>query len=135
MALGAVIFSDAKRRAQLDGMMQPLPASAHSGRDGSGPSGRGRVRRAGYAALYEAGLDTLCDRVWCVSLPREMQVQRLMARDGFTRAEAEARLSSQMDAAEKARRADVVIDTSGSIQYTRDQIPALLEDERRQMAK
>ena len=44
-ALGAVIFSDAKRRAQLDGMMQP-----HSGRNGSGPSGRGRVRRAGYAA-------------------------------------------------------------------------------------
>ena len=85
--------------------------------------------------LYEAGLDKLCDRVWCVSLPREMQVQRLMARDGFTRAEAEARLSSQMDAAEKARRADVVIDTSGSIQYTRDQIPALLEDERRQTAK
>ena len=40
-----------------------------------------------------------------------------------------------MDAAEKARRADVVIDTSGSIQYTRDQIPALLEDERRQTAK
>ena len=70
-----------------------------------------------------------------MSLPREMQVQRLMARDGFTRAEAEARLSSQMDAAEKARRADVVIDTSGSIQYTRDQIPALLEDERRQTAK
>ena len=33
--------------------------------------------------------------------------------------------------AEKARRADVVIDTSGSIRYTRDSIPPLLAEERR----
>ena len=48
-----------------------------------------------------------------------------------TREEAESRLRSQMDPAEKARRADVVIDTSGSIRYTRDSIPPLLAEERR----
>lgn len=134
-ALGAVIFSDAKRRAQLDGMMQPLLRQRILEEMEAARQAGAEFAVLDMPLLYEAGLDTLCDRVWCVSLPREMQVQRLMARDGFTRAEAEARLSSQMDAAEKARRADVVIDTSGSIQYTRDQIPALLEDERRQTAK
>ena len=54
-----------------------------------------------------------------------------MERDHFTREEAESRLRSQMDPAEKARRADVVIDTSGSIRYTRDSIPPLLAEERR----
>ena len=71
---------------------------------------------------YEVGLDKLCQRVWCVTLPRETQLARLMERDHFTREEAESRLRSQMDPAEKARRADVVIDTSGSIRYTRDSL-------------
>ena len=79
--------------------------------------------------LYEVGLDRLCDRVWCVYIPEEMQLERLMARDGFTRDEASARLRSQMPAAEKAERADVVIDTSGSIEYTCSMIPALYEAE------
>ena len=75
--------------------------------------------------LYEAGLDGLCNTVWCASLPRETQLARLMARDGFTRAEAENRLRSQMDTAEKARRANVVIPTDGTIEETAALIPPL----------
>ncbi len=45
--------------------------------------------------LYEAKLDELCNTVWCASLPRETQLARLMARDGFTREEAENRLRSK----------------------------------------
>ena len=135
-ALGAVIReTDGGRVLSLDGIMQPLLRQRILEEMEAARQAGAEFAVLDMPLLYEAGLDTLCDRVWCVSLPRKMQVQRLMARDGFTRAEAEARLSSQMDAAEKARRADVVIDTSGSIQYTRDQIPALLEDERRQTAK
>lgn len=75
--------------------------------------------------LYEAGLDGLCSTVWCASLDRETQLARLMARDGFTRAEAENRLRSQMDTAEKARRANVVIPTDGTIEETAALIPPL----------
>ena len=75
--------------------------------------------------LYEAGLDGLCNTVWCASLPRETQLARLMARDGFTREEAENRLRSQMDTAEKACRANVVIPTDGTIEETAALIPPL----------
>ena len=75
--------------------------------------------------LYEKELDKLCDRVWCAYIPRETQLERLMARDGFTLEEAEARLRSQLPADEKAARADVVIDTSGSIGYTKEVVIAL----------
>ena len=44
---------------------------------------------------------------------------------GFTRAEAENRLRSQMDTAEKARRANVVIPTDGTIEETAALIPPL----------
>ena len=51
--------------------------------------------------LYEAGLDALCGEVWCAWIPRAVQLSRLMARDGLTRAEAEDRIRSQMSAWEK----------------------------------
>ena len=70
--------------------------------------------------LYEAKLDELCNTVWCASLPRETQLARLMARDGFTREEAGNRLRSQMDTAEKARRAN-----DGTIEETAALIPPL----------
>ncbi len=128
-ALGAAVFGHDDMRKKLDGIMQPLLLTMilRSIED---------ARQAGAAMcvldmplLYEVGLDRLCDRVWCVYIPEEMQLERLMARDGFTREEASARLRSQMPAAEKAERADVVIDTSGSIEYTCSMIPALYEAE------
>ena len=118
-ALGAAIFGDAEKRARLDALMQPMILRRIR-------EELERLERAGteiavldMPLLYEVGLDKLCQRVWCVTLPRETQLARLMERDHFTREEAESRLRSQMDPAEKARRADVVIDTSGSIRYTR----------------
>lgn len=128
-ALGAVIFGSDRERACLDGIMQPMLRRMIL-------NGIESARRAGVAAcvldmplLYEAGLDALCDRVWCAWIPRETQLSRLMARDGFTPEEAEARLRSQLPADEKAARADVVIDTSGSIQNTMDKLPALFQQE------
>ena len=131
-ALGAAIFSNDEARARLDAIMQPMLLTMIL-------EGIERARQSGaplcvldMPLLYEAGLDRLCDRVWCAWIPRETQLERLMARDGFTLAEAEARLRSQLPADEKATRADVVIDTSGSIQYTRDTLPPLFDAELRQ---
>ena len=62
-------------------------------------------------------------------IPHALQLQRLMARDSLTEQEAEARIASQLPADEKARRAQVVIDTSGSISYTKHMIPALYAQE------
>ncbi|MGN1021799.1 MAG: dephospho-CoA kinase [Aristaeellaceae bacterium] len=128
-ALGAVVFGSDERRAALDGIMQPLLRQLILRRIDE-------ARRSGAALcvldmplLYEAGLDGLCQRVWCVYVPRETQLARLMARDGFTLEEAEARLRSQLPAREKARRAQVVIDTSGSIGYTKAMIPPLYAQE------
>ena len=130
-ALGAVIFGDDAERAGLDAIMQPmLRQMILRGIEDARQSGAS-LCVLDMPLLYEAGLDELCDRVWCAWIPRETQLQRLMARDGFSLKEAEARLSSQLPADEKAARADVVIDTSGSIQYTRDKLPSLFADELR----
>lgn len=128
-ALGARIFSDPAEKKTLDALMQPLLRQMIC-------QGIQEARQNGAKAcildmplLYEAGLDGLCDTVWCAFLPRETQLTRLMLRDSFTRPEAEDRLRSQMDSQEKARRADVVIDTSGTIDQTQSRIPSLYADE------
>lgn len=79
--------------------------------------------------LYEKGLETLCDTVWCVYIPESLQLQRLMRRDGSTEEAARARMDSQMPAGEKAARADVVIDNSGTPAETAAMIPALYQAE------
>lgn len=128
-ALGSVIFESDEKRAQLDGIMQPMLRQLILQRIEEARHAAAPLCVLDMPLLFEAGLDGLCDSIWCVWIPRETQLERLMARDGFTRQEAEARLRSQLSADEKAARAHVVIDTSGSIEYTKSMIPALYAKE------
>lgn len=130
-ALGAVIFGDDQARARLDDIMQPMILQLIHQRMEEARQKGTAVCVLDMPLLYEVGLEALCDTVWCVYIPEEIQIARLMARDSFSREEALARLRSQMPAAEKARRANVVIDTSGSISYTNSKLPALYAEELR----
>lgn len=124
-ALGSVVFGDDQARAALDDIMQPMLREMILQRIEEARASGADVCVLDMPLLYEKDLDGFCDRVWCASLPRETQLERLMARDGFSLEEAEARLRSQLPTAEKARRADVVIDTSGTIQYTKEWVRTL----------
>jgi dephospho-CoA kinase len=56
-----------------------------------------------------------------------MQIARVMSRDGLARSDAEARLAAQMPIDDKARRADHVIDTSGTFEETDSQVERIWE--------
>lgn len=124
-ALGDMVFASVEARTRLDSLMQPLLRALILRRMEEARAGGAKICVLDMPLLYEAGLDALCDTVWCVHLPRDEQIRRLMARDGLTLPQAEARLRSQLSSDEKAARARVVIDTSGSIDETRAMIPAL----------
>ena len=74
--------------------------------------------------LYESGQQAMYEQVMVVYVPREVQLQRLMARDGITAEQAEKRLLSQMPIEEKKGLADWVIDNSGTLEATEKQIEA-----------
>lgn len=128
-ALGAVVFSDDNARAALDAIMQPLLLEMIRRGIEDARQSAADVCVLDMPLLYEKELDRLCDRVWCAYIPRDIQLERLMNRDGFTLDEAEDRLRSQLPAGEKAARADVIIDTSGSIQYTKECVISLYAKE------
>ncbi|MED5015812.1 dephospho-CoA kinase [Paenibacillus chibensis] len=72
--------------------------------------------------LFESGLESMFERVMLVYAPASIQKERLMNRNQLTAEEAVARINSQMDIEEKKRKADVIIDNSGSAEETQRQI-------------
>jgi dephospho-CoA kinase len=68
--------------------------------------------------LYEVGMDKDLDKTITVYVPEAVQLDRLMKRDGLSEQSARVRIQSQMSIEEKRRRADIIIDNSGSLKAT-----------------
>jgi len=76
--------------------------------------------------LLENQMDRLVDRVVVVTVDDRVRVERLKERDGLADEQIAARLRAQMPQAEKAARADFVINNSGSREDTQRQVDDLL---------
>lgn len=81
--------------------------------------------------LIEAGADTLCDEIWVIDVDESTQLHRTTARDGLSAEEARQRTAAQMPLAEKAGRADLVIDNRGTTGELAEQLKRLWEEENR----
>jgi dephospho-CoA kinase len=68
--------------------------------------------------LFEKGLELGLRPVVVVSVPEALQVERARRRDRATEAMVRARLDAQLPLAEKAARADFVIDNGGALATT-----------------
>ncbi len=124
-ALGAIVFADDGQRRRLNQILQPMILRLIHDEIELARSQSAAVCVLEMPLLYEEGLDRLCDAVWCVTVPEEIQIRRLMDRDGFTREEALGRIRSQMPTEEKAARADVRISTEGSMEETAEAVRLL----------
>ena len=109
--LAALVFADARPRAGTSKRSCIPPCAAASTRS----SRRCRRRRpfavADIPLLFETGRAADFDVVVVAACPPEMQVARVMARDGVTEAEVRQRMAAQWPIEEKVQRADYVIDT------------------------
>lgn len=78
--------------------------------------------------LFELDFDDWFDEIWLVVVDEETQLERLMARNQLTREQAFQRLRAQMPLADKKKRADRLIDNSGSLKQTYAQLQQLLAE-------
>jgi dephospho-CoA kinase len=123
--LGEIVFSDPRRRSQLEGITHPAILEAMKEaltgieRDGH----RAAVVEA--TLIHESGKKGLFEAVISVTCDRETAISRLAGRGGLSRGQAEARLRAQMDAVRKAEASDYLIDNSGPLDETRRQVVAL----------
>ncbi len=66
------------------------------------------------AILFESGLNTKVDEVWCVACDTEERIRRVMQRNGLGREEVLARINSQMEDKRRSELSTFVIDNSGN---------------------
>lgn len=77
--------------------------------------------------LFEQHYEDLVDAVWLIDVSETIQLLRLQKRNIFTKEEAKARIETQLSGKEKRRRANVVLDNSGTIEQLYKQIDKELE--------
>lgn len=108
--LGAMVFGDPAKLNLLNSLLHPLMEVEMEMQ-------LQKLRKQGpvilsAAILFEAGWERLVEKVLVVTVDPKVQLKRLMARDGFTCEEAQKRIAAQLSLAEKAARADFLIDTT-----------------------
>ena len=69
------------------------------------------------AILYQAGFDTLCDKVVLVTAPEEVRLQRAVTRDHSTIEKGRARMRAQ-EVEKDIERADLIVNNDGKTEIT-----------------
>lgn len=123
-AMRRLVFADASARARLEAILHPMI--------------RRHVDRALVAAaqavytilvvplLVETGAwRSRCDRVAVVDCPEEMQLARVMRRNGLAAEEVRAIMAAQADRAARLAAADDVIDNAGDFDSLRTRVEML----------
>ena len=124
--LGARIFADAAERAALGAITHPRIQALAMERTAA------LAERGEPAAIYDAallienGLQRGLDGVILVACPPEVQLARLMSRNGLSEAQARERIGSQMPLEQKRPFATWVVDNGGSLEATRAQVEKVI---------
>ncbi len=117
--LGSIVFSDAAALRDLEAILHPQVSRATAALVERSPL---PVVVIEAIKLFESDLAAQCRSIWMVDADEKTVFDRLQRLRGMNRAEAGQRLANQSAAAEKLRRADVVIQNSGSIFETWGQV-------------
>ena len=126
--LGSIVFADSAKRQLLNSILHPYIIAEQDQRlrewEAEDPDGVGVVDAA---LMIESGGYQRFDKLIVVHCRPEVQLERLMVRNGLTREQAEQRVSAQMDQEEKKKFADYLIDTSEGFESTRLQAEAVYQ--------
>lgn len=126
--IGDLVFRDSGMKKCLENILFPLIFEALNEellrleREGATP-----VVFLDMPLLYEVKYDSYVDEVWLVYVPFEVQLNRLMKRNGYTKKEALLRIHSQIPVDKKKALAQQVIDNSGTLEDTKEQVRSLWE--------
>ena len=128
-AVGEIVFRDPGARQRLGAIMHPpvmaeMMRQADAGVAAGGPLVVLDIPLffEGYQAGTGSAVAREYDATILVWVPPAVQVERTVARDGCTPAEAERRVAAQMSIDEKRGLATHVIDNSGDLDETRRQV-------------
>jgi len=118
-ALGSIIFSDREKKEQLESLLHPLIYE----RIASLSEELDQLKKTYIIdiPLFFESKRYPITRSILVYAPKEIQLERLMKRDNYSREEAMKRIASQMDIEKKKELATYIIDNSSNLQALQDE--------------
>ena len=126
--LGPIVFADPAARRQLEAIVHPAVYRAiAAGLRAFELTERPLLAVVDIPLLYETGHEGDFQKVIATTCSQATQLARLSAR-GLSQEAARQRIDSQLPAADKARRADFVIDTDGTFESTRARVEEILSE-------
>jgi dephospho-CoA kinase len=130
--LGSIDFTDPQKLSDLNSILHPsLIARVGELTEELRSRHPRAVILVDAALIYEAGIADCFAKILVAWCRPEQQIERLMAKTGLSREDALRRRASQIPPEEKRRRADYVIDCSGSLEETQAQVEALYPEIKR----
>ncbi len=126
--LAQIVFSDPKKRKQLESIVHPKVREAMHGE-------MDRLEREGHQKvileiplLFEVGWDKeeKLDGIIVVVADEKMQLERGAKKFGLPKEEVQKRLKAQLPLSEKVKKATFVIDNSGDLKSTEAQLKKIL---------
>jgi dephospho-CoA kinase len=121
--LAALAFSDPRATVRLNAIMHPLIRAEAQLRLGAHPDAA--VVVYDMPLLVETGQRDLVDVVVVVDVPEDVQVDRAVRLRGLDEADVRRRMEVQAAREDRLAAADIVVDNSGDLAWTRHQVDAL----------
>jgi dephospho-CoA kinase len=116
------IFTDPDAKRRLEAILHP---AIRAEMERQSMAAQGPYQVLVIPLLTEGGRRDHVDRVLLVDVPEELQIQRLMMRDGVTHEQAQASLNAQATRAQRLALADDVVRNTGRVDDLRARVATL----------
>lgn len=125
--LGQLVFQDEQKRKELEKILHPrvitlIEEFFIANRDKP-------LAVASLALLFEAKLTYLFDKSLLITVDEKIQIERLMARNNYSKEEASSRINAQLSQEEKIKKADFIINNSGLIENFEEKLNIFIKQQ------
>lgn len=125
--LGHLVFSDSKELKKLNDITHPLIYQEIQEKIQVEKNKKTPLVIVDAPVLFESGGQKYCDATLVITLPLDVQLKRLMARNNLTKNEAMNRINSQMPLTQKEKLATYVVDNTGTIKELENNLAKILK--------
>ncbi|MBM4404849.1 MAG: dephospho-CoA kinase [Chloroflexi bacterium] len=126
--LGAIVFSDPKNLQTLNGIVHPRLRELLLKKIEENRALGTKVLVIEAAILIEASWQNVVDEVWVAHAPEDVVIKRIMARNNWGEEQIRARIRSQMTNDERAKHANVMLDTNCTLEEVRAKVKHLWDE-------
>ena len=120
--ISQLVFSDKEALKTLEGILHKIVWDEAEAFLAEAREQKAKLAVLDVPLLIETKWHERVDLVWLVAVSKEQQIKRAMIRSGMTEEEVKARIAAQISLEDKKKFADVVLDNSGALEETLEQV-------------